>query len=291
VRCSRCKHVVFVVPPEAPKEEIVADFESFAKAHKEIVEPGLKKEAPPPPPKMEEEEAFVVEGPEEKFSVEEEEEERIPSKPIRRIEPRGTREERKIGAKALRTERAAPKKKRGPSLFFALVLIVLILIFGGFYLLTELESGGKFSPYLEKPIQKITELWESVWGTQREGLVVKDLDGYEEKVGDVPLFVIEGKVDNQSRFNKKFIKMRVAILDQNRLKVAEKETFCGQVISREELKKLPPAFFKGDIDLKPLAEADRVVSSGKGAPFIVVFKDLSSQAKEFKVEIAEAPNL
>ena len=36
VRCSRCKHVFFVVPPEAPKEEIVADFESFAKAHKEL---------------------------------------------------------------------------------------------------------------------------------------------------------------------------------------------------------------------------------------------------------------
>ncbi len=291
MRCSRCKHVFFVVPPEAPKEEIVADFESFAKAHKELVEPGLKKEPPQPPPKMEEEESFVEERPEEKFAVEEEEEEKIPPKPIRRIEPRGAREERRIGARPLKQERATPKKKRGPSLFFALVLVVLILIFGGFYLLNELESGGRFSPYLEKPIRKITELWESVSGSQREGLVVKDLDGYEEKIGDVPLFVIEGKVDNQSRFNKKFIKMRVAILDQNHLKVAEKEAFCGRVISREELKKLPPAFFKGDIDLKPMTEEDRVVSSGKAASFIVVFKDLSSQAKEFKVEIPEAPNL
>ncbi len=289
VRCSRCKHVFFVVPPEAPKEEIVADFESFAKAHKELVEPGLKKEVPPPRPKMEEEEAFGEEEPEEKFAVEEEEE-KVPPKPVRRIEPRGAREERKIGAKGLRSERTVPKKKRAPSVFFALVLVVLILIFGGFYLLTALESGGKFSPYLEKPIQKVTELWDSLWGTQREGLVPKDLDGYEEKVGDVSLFVIEGKVDNQSPFNKKFIKMRVAILDQNHLKVAEKETFCGRVISREELKKLPPAFFKGDIDLNPLTEGDRVVSTGKAAPFIVVFKDLSSQAKEFKVEIAEAPN-
>jgi hypothetical protein len=33
------------------------------------------------------------------------------------------------------------------------------------------------------------------------------------------------------------------------------------------------------------------VPSGNATPFMVIFKDLPSQAKEFKVEILEAPNL
>jgi hypothetical protein len=34
-----------------------------------------------------------------------------------------------------------------------------------------------------------------------------------------------------------------------------------------------------------------IIPSGKDAPFMVIFKDLSGQAKEFKVEISEAPKL
>ena len=68
VRCSRCKHVFYVVPPPETKEEIIENFESFAKYHEELMEPGEKKaEAPPEakvekkeaPPEEEEEEAFL----------------------------------------------------------------------------------------------------------------------------------------------------------------------------------------------------------------------------------------
>jgi hypothetical protein len=36
---------------------------------------------------------------------------------------------------------------------------------------------------------------------------------------------------------------------------------------------------------------EMIVPSGKEVPFMILFKDLSSQAKEFKVEISDAPNL
>ena len=43
VRCSRCQHVFHVVPPiTTEEEEIVEDFESFAKSHEDVIEPGLK---------------------------------------------------------------------------------------------------------------------------------------------------------------------------------------------------------------------------------------------------------
>ncbi len=154
-----------------------------------------------------------------------------------------------------------------------------------------MESGGKLSSYLENPIKKVTQLWEKVWGAEKEGLVVKDLTGYEEKVGEFPLYIIEGKVDNQSQKTKKFIKVKVVIFDQNRMKVTEKETLCGRTIGRGELKNLPSDFFSGEMIIQPKTEKEMITPSGKAIPFMIVFKDLPTQAKEFKVEIVEAPNL
>ena len=110
-------------------------------------------------------------------------------------------------------------------------------------------SVGKLSSYFENPIGKITHLWNQIGGTEKRGLTIGDLTGYEEKVGEFPLFIIEGKVNNQSRFTKKHIKVKVAIFDQNKVKVAEKETVCGPIIGREELKTLPPETFLGRLSL------------------------------------------
>ncbi len=44
VRCSRCKHVFYVIPPPETREEIIEDFESFAKYHEELIGPSPKEE-------------------------------------------------------------------------------------------------------------------------------------------------------------------------------------------------------------------------------------------------------
>ncbi len=90
---------------------------------------------------------------------------------------------------------------------------------------------------------------------------------------------------------RKHIKVKVTIFDQNKSKIAEKEALCGNIISPADIKKMPPSFLQGDMDIRPQTADDRAVAPGKGAAFIVVFKDPSGQAKEFKVEIVEAPNL
>jgi len=45
VRCSRCKHVFYVVPPPETKEEILEDLESFEKFHEGLMEPEKKENA------------------------------------------------------------------------------------------------------------------------------------------------------------------------------------------------------------------------------------------------------
>ncbi len=63
VRCSRCHHVFYVVPPPETKEEVMEDFESFAKFHEDLMVPGEEAKRKPSqeeeresiPPRKEEE--------------------------------------------------------------------------------------------------------------------------------------------------------------------------------------------------------------------------------------------
>jgi predicted Zn finger-like uncharacterized protein len=301
VRCSRCKHIFFVPPPDAPKEEIVEDFESFAKAHKELIEPEAKKPEAlrPEPKKPEPKKPEVPLQPrmevERTKPVEMEEmpsfEEALLAEPKKRPETRAGREEGRPGPKVSRVEKAVRKERRGPSHVFALLAVLLLLVFGAFYLWTELESGGKLSPFIQSPVEKVTKLWNRIWGTEKEGLALRDLNQYEETVGNTPFLIIEGKVANQSAINKRHIKVRVVIFDQNKVKIAEKEVFCGRTLTPDEFKNLPPDFFKSDLVVLPKSEGDKVVTSGKSSPFIVIFRDLGGRAKEFGVEILEAPSL
>jgi predicted Zn finger-like uncharacterized protein len=310
VRCSRCKHVFYVVPPPETKEEVIEDFASFAKYHEDLMEPGEKKVEAPPEAKVEKEEGAPEGAPEEE---EEEEtflfsEKALPKKaeklappekverlaPLEEVEefpPEEPVREERVESKPSRPKSMLRPERRGPSRFFALIIVLVLLLFGIFYVWSELSSGGRLSPYLEYPVKKITELWNQIWGIEKGDLIVGDLSGYEEKIGETPLFIIEGKVKNQSRFTKKHIKIIVVIYDQDKLKVAEKEAICGRILSREELKKQPVEFFKGGMVIKPKTNQEMVTPSGKATPFMVIFKDPPSQAKEFKVEILEAPNL
>ena len=324
VRCSRCKHVFYVVPPPETKEEIIEDFQSFAKYHEDLIEPGETKIETPQKAKVEEEEKEEVtpEEEEEKEVVTPEEEEETflfsdkallekmeevppleevahPEKIEKVVRPeQGEKlffeepvKEESVEVKPTRPKRMVRAEKRGLSRFFALFVVLVLLVFGILYVWTELSSGGKLSPYLESPVKKITELWNQIWGIEREDLIVGDLSGYEEKMGEISLFIIEGKVKNQSQYTKKYIKIRVVIFSQEKLKVDEKEAICGRLISREELKKQHVEFFRGEMVIKPQTEQVMVTPSGKATPFMVIFKDPPSQAKEFKVEIVEAPNL
>ena len=314
VRCSRCKHVFYVVPPPETQEEIIEDFESFAKYHEELMGPAEKKLEGPPEPKVKKEEGareveeeaflFAEKAPvkeAEKFVSPGKREEPAPAETVETLtvpeeEEKTPLEEPVRGGRAEETpsrRRSAlrAETRKGPSRFLALLVVLILLVFGIFYLWSELSSGGRLSPYLENPVKKITELWNQIWGVEKENLTVGDLNRYDEKVGEIPLSIIEGKAKNQSQFTKKYIKVKVMIFDRGGFKVAEKEAICGRVIGREELKNQPAEFFQGEMMIKPKTEQGMVTPPGQTTPFMVILKDPPSQAQEFKVEIVEAPNL
>lgn len=289
VRCSRCQHVFYVAPPSETKEEIIENFESFAKYHEELMEPVQKEkeEKIPTPLKVEKRERIPeeVEGETRPFF------EKVSTEKVEQAFPGEPVGEERVEVEVSKPKRMIRKEKRGPSPFFIILVILVLFVFGFFYLWTESGIIGRPSSFLEYPIQKITSLWQQIWGSEKEGLIIRDLNGYDEKIGEVPLFVIEGKVNNQSQFTKKHIKIKVEIFDQKKAKLAEKETICGRLIGREELKSLPAAFLRGEMVIRPKTEKEMITPPGKVIPFMVIFKSLSTQAKEFQVEIVEAPNL
>jgi predicted Zn finger-like uncharacterized protein len=291
VRCSRCKNVFYVVHPPETREEIIENFESFARYHEELMNPAEEQEVPPagekppvPPPPESEEDAFPFIHPPVTEKPEHDEKDYPPP-------PESARERtRKEEEKPVKTRRIAGGQRRGPSLMLALLVILVLLVLAAFYVFTQFGAGGFFTPYLETPVKKATEAWHRIWGTETEGLVITELNRYDEKAGDALLTVIQGKVDNKSRSTKKQITVHVVIFDQDGTRIADKEAVCGRTLGRTELKTLPSAFFKGEMVIKPETEAERTVPSGRAAPFVVIFRDLSSRAKEFKVEIVAAPN-
>jgi len=284
VRCSRCQHVFYVAPPEK-KEEIIENFESFAKYHEELMEPGQKEVKIPSPLEAEKKEMPPEEEETLLFS------DKTSPEKAEQVSPAESVGEERREIKVAKPKRMVRTERRRPSLLFIILVILILFAFGFFYLWSESGIRGRPSSFLEYPTQKITSLWQQIWGSEKEGLIVRDLNGYDEKIGEVPLFVIEGKVNNQSRFTKKHIKIKVTIFDQKRAKLAEKETICGRLIGREELQTLPAPFFKGEMVVRPKTEKEMFAPPGKAIPFMVIFKKLSTQPKEFQVEIVEAPNL
>lgn len=285
VRCSRCKHVFYVVPPPETREEIIEDFESFAKYHEELMGPSPK----------EEEVSESPEGVKEEEIHEEEEKTLFAEKPPEeRVEPIGPilpSEEERPEAKPTYPRRRVRKMGWIPSRFFILIIILILLVLGLFYAWTEMGAGGKLFPLIETPFKKVSALWDQIWGLEKEGLLVGDLNRYDERVGDTSIFVIEGKVKNQSKYIKKHIKVKVLIFDQNRNMVASQEVVCGRSIGREALRNLLLSPSKEEIVIHPQTVKEKEVPPGKAVPFMVVFKNIPEEAKEFKVEIIEAPSL
>jgi len=311
VRCSKCQHVFFVTPPTEPAierapeptpeppmaledEGPMEDFESFMKSQEELAEPAPKGPGVPPSKVGKGEEIGLL-GEQQEAEFPEEEEallrEEAPAKERAPKAPFEPEREERAEAKPVKPKRIAQTTRRKSPVIFFVIIFLVLLVLGGFFVWTEFGSKGTVTTYLEYPVQKAIALWDEMLGVKQTDLVVGDLNRYDEKVGDFLLSVIEGKVKNQSGSVRKYIKIRVEIFDQNRNRILEKETLCGLNIGLDGLRSLPPTFFEGDMLIQPQQPKEMIVPPGKEAPFMVVFKDLTSQAREFGVKITEAPNL
>jgi len=145
------------------------------------------------------------------------------------------------------------------------------------------------SPTLQEALGKITGLWEEVIGFRKEDLELSHLQGYEDVIGQHQIYVIKGSVTNKSKRARRYVKLKVLILDQAGNRIKESVIFCGNVFTREELEQLSPGFLTGEETLQPKRPKDMVLEAEGTISFMAIFSDLPREGKSFKVEKLEAP--
>jgi len=147
VRCSRCQHVFSISAPPVKKERGIEESKSIAKQQGAFVEPGQKETGISPPLKKEES------LPLDRKTSQEKGEPMVPEKPL---------SEEKAKVVTLKSERMEAKKRRSHSRLIAILVVLILLAFGAFYLWTEMGSIDKLTSYIEYPLKKITDLWDQI---------------------------------------------------------------------------------------------------------------------------------
>jgi predicted Zn finger-like uncharacterized protein len=317
VRCSKCQHIFAVTAPAPPppppphgEDDFLQDFESFEKFHKDLMEtPGLEtgspadqgnmiergefddiaKATPPPPPS---EGPSMPEFPSEEWpdlSFEEQQ-------PIESLG--GEMETPTFDMKGLQEKEYFERpqqvpKRRKTSKAFVLIGVLVIIVLGGFYLWKErgleFRLPGNIPSFIESIPEKIQSLWGNIRGIERGSLSFSDLEGYKDSVGNVSVFVIKGKVINETNKTKKHVRVKATLLDDKNKILEEKQILCGTTFKKDDLKKLPPRFVRGDFKIRPSPNQMRVAPRAS-IPFVVIFPNMPPDAQEFQVEIIEAPN-
>lgn len=109
---------------------------------------------------------------------------------------------------------------------------------------------------------------------------------YIDNINAGRIFVIEGKAINNSSEAKGFIKVKGTLFDSMGNKLAEREVYCGNMLSGEELMELGADqinYLLNNPGGDPSVNLN--IPPRKSIPFMVVFFDLPEDIKKFSIKI------
>ena len=304
VRCSICKEVFLVSPPEKAQLEEPAPDEFLDEELEEDLAldslPDIEEIASEPMEegaeevdfdkamegRVEEEEdiqAVSLEGlpdfEEEKVDVEEdmdrdaEIEEEVPLDDA----------EKKISAEPEEdVDAGPPKKKPGRLKLFPIILVIIVLLLAGgvavFFLAPDLlpDSLSFLKPTKEQPIpdQGVSRLsFQEVTGF----FIRSDTAGQ--------LFVIKGMVTNNYSMSRRFINIKGSLLNDKGQVIKTKLIYAGNTFSEEQLKELPlKDLGKGLRNRFGQGKMNFNIKPGGTIPFMIIFENLPENLSEFTVE-------
>ncbi|MFH2011861.1 MAG: DUF3426 domain-containing protein [Pseudomonadota bacterium] len=177
-------------------------------------------------------------------------------------------------------------KSGNPVLKIMLVLALLVLICYGVFLhwdkLEEINWKG-FS------ISYIKDYFDAIVSPNKGTILSKSqVHGYYmSNIHAGRILVVEGVVMNNSTETKGFIKVKVSLLDSMDKKLAEREAYCGNIFSRDELMELGIEEINSQMD-NPKGESsvNMYIPPQNSIPFMVVFFNLPEGVKKFNVKLA-----
>jgi len=171
------------------------------------------------------------------------------------------------------------KKKSSGKLLLILALIVVLLLGAAAFIF--FKPFGIEVPYVSEYIEskidkngnlKITPIRPSIKG-----------DFVDTKSGT--LFVITGKVKNDYRHPRSNIKVIGEVFIKGKLYKAE-SVYCGNIISEEDLLQIDPAIIQKKLQNRFGDKKSNIsVKPGSIIPFMVIFKNPSSDLDEFNINV------
>jgi len=182
-----------------------------------------------------------------------------------------------------------PPSRRRISMPF-MVLLVLFLVGGGAYgAYTVLESLDIKIPFLETLKGAATSETRDP-GNIHASLLEGHISGeFVENKSAGRLFVIKGKLRNDYRQVRNFIRVKGILYLKDGKVAQDRIVYCGNVLSDTDLQVLDKAAINQKLGNRFGVEKSNFrVPSGKVLPFMVVFSDIPHHVGEFSVEVVDS---
>jgi predicted Zn finger-like uncharacterized protein len=194
--------------------------------------------------------------------------------------PKIKREHEKISP----SDRGKQAKERKPLSKSLVILLILILLGSGIYLFRDKladtnwikTNTSRIKNYISYIIPFGGDIIFSEDNTQ--GYYLTNI-----KTGRI--FIVTGEAINNYSKPKSFLKVKGILFDNTTNKITEKEVYCGNILSNNELIKLEASQINSRLN-NPRGESsiNTAVPPQKAIPFMIVFFNLPSEVKEFSVE-------
>jgi hypothetical protein len=198
--------------------------------------------------------------------------------------PKESTEGKSPSGKPARAEKAIPSKpipKKGGRGFLLFLLLLLIIVAGGYYVTQYTAIQIPFvSDWIGKGAESVVSPVEA------------SLKGYfVENAAEGPIYIIEGRVRNGTAASVSFVEVTGRVFASGKTFQRASKSFCGNVLSREDLQQRPLADIQKQLLNRRGADNRNVrLASGSDVPFMVVFGNLPQNIdlEEFTVEVSNS---
>jgi len=181
-----------------------------------------------------------------------------------------------------------PSRRKGVSAgsvvrIVAAVAVILALAVGGLYLAAEgkgaLEKAG---------LGSLAKLFGGA-AKEENAITLQNTSGkFFVNAESGEIFVVRGVALNNTGKSQPSIQVRAILYGPKGETVAQKSSFCGNILPDEQLAALPMAKIEETMGSQAGPSANLGIKPGKGVPFMVVFKSVPKEIAEFGVEVVGA---
>ena len=178
----------------------------------------------------------------------------------------------------------APKKNDMNKALLVLILLLVLLIAGGYLGYNYVVSNNIRIPYISDFINPEAK---DPSGVQQLATLEINSKFIENEV-EGRLFVITGKVRNGYSISRKLIRLKGKLYTKGKVLAKTELSFAGLVMADQELSNKPMAEIKKSLNSTIGQDAAITVAAGNSAPFMVVFSKLPDDLDEFVIELVSS---